>query len=418
MISLQQILSTKLSKIIVGLALLSGLLLRINAAVEERSIPSAKDDYEYDRMAMQLVEGKGYRNARGELTAYRSPGYPVFLAGVYRLVGHDYQRARLTQAVLSTLTFALIGWWAFVIFGRTAATVAVLLSAGYPAFYASYFGCAALITETFYTFLLTVALATLFAYLRSPSLELAFTSGIFWGLAILTRGVPLPLVFILPLILFLCRYPLSEITRYAVITWALVVILLAPWTIRNYRVFKTFVPLATNAGENFYQSNNPDSDGLGGDFFRAVVVSEEARLRRMGMSEPERSKYFFNKGWEFIHTQPRKAFPLFIRKMVLYMDPINTVYEGEKKRRELNWGFLFVLFGSFAAFIRGLRYENFRQPVLLLTFLFLYFLFFHAFFHSGHRYRFPTEPILMVMASWVLASFRIKRHELSLIKGR
>src|SRR5215831_20502601 len=43
-------------------------------------------------------------------TYIRVPGYPLFLAGIYRLLGEDNNRAvRIAQAVLSTLTCLIVG---------------------------------------------------------------------------------------------------------------------------------------------------------------------------------------------------------------------------------------------------------------------------------------------------------------------
>jgi hypothetical protein len=35
----------------------------------------------------------------------------------------------------------------------------------------------------------------------------------------------------------------------------------APWSIRNYRVFDAFVPISTNGGGVFYLANNPLATG-------------------------------------------------------------------------------------------------------------------------------------------------------------
>src|SRR5262249_31734356 len=43
-------------------------------------------------------------------TFIRVPGYPLFLAGIYRLFGQDNNRAvRVAQAILSTLTCLIVG---------------------------------------------------------------------------------------------------------------------------------------------------------------------------------------------------------------------------------------------------------------------------------------------------------------------
>ena len=54
------------------------------------------DETEYDRLASNLVESKGYINSfDGVPTSHRPPLYPVFLALIYTIFGHNYAIARL-----------------------------------------------------------------------------------------------------------------------------------------------------------------------------------------------------------------------------------------------------------------------------------------------------------------------------------
>lgn len=396
---------TRSQKIVVGVFLLIALGLRVQASLSDRSLPEG-DAAHYDQLAHSLATGKGYRTATGELTAYRPPFYPVFLAAIYRFLGRDYQAVRFIQAILSTLTVLFISLWALVLFGGWSACFAALIAAVYPPFYVFYFGCASLVSETLYTFLLTSALFTLFVYLSSPSWPLAVLSGLSWSFGILTRGVPLPLLFVLPLFLILLKYPLYKILHYHLMVGWVAASVLTPWIVRNYLVFKAFVPVATYGGETFYISNHEGSDGLGGEFLRNVIFPENERLKSLGFSEADKSKYFFKKGMDFIRSHPQEAFQLFLRKIYLYMDLTNTSYKGATPKRTLNGGYIFVLLGAFIGFLLAREDRNFFQPVLLLTLIFGYFLLFHAFFHTAHRFRFPTEPILIVITSFALDSVR------------
>lgn len=409
---------TPLQKGLIACALFLALAIRLDVAMRDTSVPE-KDAHEYDQIAMNLLQGAGYRNARGELTAYRLPGYPLFLAAIYGTVGHNYQAARVVQALLSTVTVWLIALWAFVLFGGWSACWAAFLAAVYPSFYAYYFSCSVLVTETYYAFLLTGTFFTFFLHIRFPSWLTAFLSGIFWALAVMTRGVAFPLLILLPIILVLLRYRLRQILRYHLVIWSVVGLALAPWVIRNHIVFGSFIPLTTNAGENFYISNHAGSDGLGGEFFRRVIVPEDEKLRIMGFSELERSRYFFDQGMSFIRSRPKEAAKLFIRKIFLYLDPTERSQNMGSTTRVINIAYVIAAFGSVTGFMLVLQLDKrFLKPICLMAFLFLYFLFFHAFYHSGSRYRFPTESILIVVASYVLSrmiEIGLKRRNISLM---
>ena len=70
----------------------------------------------YARIAMNVVAHHSYSIDTEEPytpTYIRVPGYPLFLAGVYSVFGHDNNRAvRVIQAVLDTATCWLIAWLA------------------------------------------------------------------------------------------------------------------------------------------------------------------------------------------------------------------------------------------------------------------------------------------------------------------
>lgn len=399
--------------ILLALILFLALTLRLHAALTDHTLPE-EDALAYDWLAMNLLEGKGYRDAEGNLTAYRPPLYPVFLAVIYRLTGHDYQNARIAQAILSTLTVLFIGLWAGVLFGGASACWAALVAALYPAFYAYTYRCSALLTETLYIFLLTGSLYGLYRYFVSPHWLAAIASGIALGLAILTRPVPLLLIFYLPLVLLILRFPPPHVFKYHTFLWLMVALILLPWTLRNYFVFKAFVPVATLGGENFYLANHPGSDGMGGSqgesapFYEGVFRPQDDKLNSSGKSETEKSKYFFGKGFEFIRRHPGEALKLFLWKAPLYMDPRSILERGTERKRIIAWPYLFVLGSALASYVLARNVPEVKRSLLSLFFIFGYFLICHIFLVAGDRYRFPSEPILIVAASFAMSQFSRK----------
>jgi len=405
---------TRYQKVIIGLFLLIALGIRIHAALHDNTSVLTGDAATYDQMAMNLALGKGYRygSGEGELTAQRVPLYSLFLSGIYRAVGHSYRAVRIVQAILSTLTVLLIVLWARSLFGGLSACFAAIIASVYPAFYAYYFSSTVILSETLYVFLFTAALYTFSSYWIRPSWPLALASGLLWGLSNLTRPMSFPLLLLLPFILIPLRYPLRQVIRYCGIVWFVVVLLFTPWTIRNYLVFHTFFPLETRLGVNLYASFHPENrDGFGFDAFHKYYLPEEERLRSQGVPEAERANYFLRKGLGFIRTYPGHAFRLISRRILLYMDPHTTFYREEGKKRIVTWGYLFVLVGTVAAFFLGLRRKNYRREILSLCLIFGYFVLFHGFIASSERFRFPTEPILIILASFALGYLPLfRRH--------
>jgi hypothetical protein len=223
-------------------------------------------------------------------TYFRVPAYPVFLIGCYRLFGQDNNKAvRIIQAIFDTASCWLVALlalaWSPVSWQiekrRRAMLIALALAAINP-FNAIY--VSVLLTEVLTTFaiLLSVLLAT-YALKRDNDSRTIFywlVTGIFGGLATMLRpdaalftggiGVTLALIGLtrawknrkkavkrsLPeqveadekMSLASPRRIIGQTILSGLLLSAGFALALAPWTIRNYRVFHVFMPIApTNA---------------------------------------------------------------------------------------------------------------------------------------------------------------------------
>ena len=90
------------------LALIIGVALAIRVVwVVVFQTPPESDPVDYDRLAWQLAQGKGYVRDDGTPTAFRPVGYPAFLAAIYLVFGHSWLAAGVANALLGTLSVAL-----------------------------------------------------------------------------------------------------------------------------------------------------------------------------------------------------------------------------------------------------------------------------------------------------------------------
>lgn len=93
--------------------------------------------------------------------------------------------------------------------------------------------------------------------------------GIILGILALVK----PYMLIYPAVIlamqFLFKGKISKvlINNFCIITLSMIVIIL-PWTIRNYIVFDKFIPVSTNGGYNLYVNNNPYANGGWQDPFK------------------------------------------------------------------------------------------------------------------------------------------------------
>jgi 4-amino-4-deoxy-L-arabinose transferase-like glycosyltransferase len=181
----------------------------------------------------------------------RLPGYPLFLVAIYSIFGHGNNIAvRVIQAVLDTITCALMAW---VVFEWTrkhrAAIIALALAAVCPltAIYV-----ATILTEVPTNFLAVAMVLTATFAFKSISQKRAFVwwivTGFVAGLAVLFR--PDSGLFAAAIGATLMLSAFSNFRRFREATLRTAIfslafcLVLVPWTIRNRRVFHVFQPLA------------------------------------------------------------------------------------------------------------------------------------------------------------------------------
>src|SRR5215217_1823093 len=215
------------------------LILRLGFVLATPGYAPQHDDRDYDRLACGLVAGEGYTRTgppmrpkacadgpTGHPTAFRPPGFPMFLAAVYTVsepLGVDrWLAARLAQAVLGTVVVGLLGLVAWQLFGRRAALAAMALGALFPP--AIVLG-GSLLSETLFCALMLAATAAALADRRAGGdRRWLVVAGLICGLAVLTRSNAPALII------------------------AIAALVVAPWTLRNAIELDGFAPVTTEAG--------------------------------------------------------------------------------------------------------------------------------------------------------------------------
>lgn len=229
------------------------------------------DGVVYALTARNILEQNVYSSdeeAPFKPTYFRMPGYPLFIAGVYSVFGHENNTAvRIVQAFFDTGTCVFVALIAFLWTDyderkRRTALFAFLLASLCP-FIVIY--TATILSETLTTFLMAAMTLTATLAFKATSSKKSCVwwtvTGLLAGAAVFLRpdaglfagGIGLTLV-IWGLFFkkddspkFFARF-LQVVLKGAVFSFAFI-LALAPWTIRNYRVFGIFQPLAPAHGE-------------------------------------------------------------------------------------------------------------------------------------------------------------------------
>ena len=245
--------------------LVLALVLRLGYVAATPGYAIVDDARDYDAHARSIAAGDGFARlgpGASRVTAFRPPAYPILLAGVYTLTGHetkaDEQRVvagRLANALVGTAIVALIGVLALQVFDRRVALAATALAAVYlPLILVG----GALMSEPLFAALALGALTAALAYRRSGHrLRWVVLAGVLGGLVTLTRANGLILLLPLALAVWDAR---PRWTREALVPPALLiavaVLTVAPWTARNERVLGAFVPVSTQLGTSLAGTYN------------------------------------------------------------------------------------------------------------------------------------------------------------------
>jgi 4-amino-4-deoxy-L-arabinose transferase-like glycosyltransferase len=218
--------------------------------------PLRHDALDYDAHARSIAAGDGYSKtiAHGRPTAFRPPGYPYLLAGVYRVAGavnapraDRVHAARVAGAVLGALVVGLVGLLAAQLWGRRTALLAAALAAVYvPLITVG----GAVMSEMLFVVLMLGAVIAAVEHRRSAHrYRFAVLAGVLGGLAVLTRANGI--VVLLPLAAAVWDVR-PRLTRAAllppVVLVAVALLTITPWTIRNAVVLHSFVPITTQLG--------------------------------------------------------------------------------------------------------------------------------------------------------------------------
>lgn len=221
----------------------------------------------YRLFAEQIADGQGYLSLGQHPTAYYPPGYPYFL-GLLQwtldrvgLGDHLLTAVGLSQALLGGLATGAVVLAGCRLGGRRVGLIAGVLMALWPNLIVH---SSLLLSETLFLAVFSVALAAV-VMIRpvAPwfSLPLVVASLAF-GLCTLIR--PQSTLLALPAVVIVWAVASVGwrmlVARAAVLGLG-VLLMVAPWTIRNAVVLDGFVPVSTNTGDNLCMGFNPDATG-------------------------------------------------------------------------------------------------------------------------------------------------------------
>jgi 4-amino-4-deoxy-L-arabinose transferase-like glycosyltransferase len=267
------------------------------------------DEQQYRQLALNVLDGDGFAWSPGEPTSLRPPMYPTLLAGIWAVAGHDNMQAvRIVQILLALLTTFVVYQLGRRAFGSAVGEIGAITVWLYPSLIFFNF---TILTETLFTFLLTLFVLLTVMLVQTPRWWIAALSGLTLGVAALTRSVlwPLPLI-VCPMIVVLMGRPLPKRLAFSALFLMGYLVAVGPWAIRNTRLQGVVTIVDTMGGLNLRMGNyenTPDDHMWDAVRLRGDLNwSHELSVERPGekFTEGQKDKWAQAKAVQYILANP------------------------------------------------------------------------------------------------------------------
>jgi 4-amino-4-deoxy-L-arabinose transferase-like glycosyltransferase len=410
----------------VVLLLATAFLVRLAAVVSARDITAGPgevvpshirtdDDVQFNDLAMRVATGQGYVKPTWEIvtgpvglyrielggpTSFRAPGWPILLAGVYKVAGEQPRLVYLLNCVLGAL-----GAWLTYLLGRELLDEAGARLAGmFAALYVpSIWFATKFLSENLFVPLLALTLWLFVRGLRAGSGPLwALAVGLVLGWAVLTRPFALLMVPLLTLIVLAAAKGRRWVP--AVVLPAAVLVVVLPWTVRNYIVHRQPVLVATNGGSTFYGGNNDrvasfSQPRLLGSWVSTTELPHRDRIEA-APNEVAHDKVEWQLGAQWVRDNPERALlmvPFKVARLVLWLPDLDGARPIDYAMRAAGYlpFLVLMLIGAGACVSRRL----WSAPWLAVHATILATVVTAVVFWGSPRFRDANAPLLMLYAA-------------------
>jgi hypothetical protein len=204
----------------------------------------------------------------------------------------------------------------------------------------------------------------------------------------------------------------ASLLRGSLLSITIVLLLILPWSVRNYRVFDMFVPLNTNSGYAFFWGNHP----IYGTKFTGILPSDGPSYYELippellSLNEAELDRALLKQGLRFVFDDPVRYFLLSASRMSEYFKfwPSSESGIASNIARVGSFGVVlpFTLYGVWVATTLAWRSRNrYQQAAIILLFSFcLIYTAIHLLTWALIRYRLPVDAVLLIFAAVGMAA--------------
>jgi len=263
------------------------------------------DTIQYLGLARSLLTGHGF-SLDGVPFFYRTIGYPLFLAGGLVVFRSTTIFVFFQMLLASFIPLVMLRVGQQLRLGKRAAWIAAWIAAFEP--HLVYYSVT-IVTESVYTLIFLIGLVYIFRTMETKRAADSLRAGIAFGLGMLIKPLlqffpPVLLIFMLP---WWPHINWRKVVKHSVIILSTVLITVAPWMYRNYRVFHNWS--LSSQGQTvalFYLGTSIVSmrDHLTYQDAEAKVKEQFNQAHRNEMTEAERITAFKQAGMEYLKENP------------------------------------------------------------------------------------------------------------------
>jgi hypothetical protein len=185
-------------------------------------------------------------------------------------------------------------------------------------------------------------------------------------------------------------------------------ILILPWTIRNYQAFHTFVPLNTNVGFAFFWGNHP----IYGTHYVSLLPSgaqgyyELIPEKLRSLNEAELDRALLKQGIGFIIDDPGRFILLSVSRsrefFKFWPSSESGIISNIARVGSFGLALPFMLYGLWLSIklVRNPEHPD-QRPAIVLLYLFMsIYTLIHLLSWALIRYRLPVDAALLIFAAF------------------
>ncbi len=367
------------------------------------------DSDSYWVLGKAIARGDPYEYGSPDSRVVRAPGYPLMLAGVFRVFGDaaPVVAARALSAVFGAVAVGLIGWWTSMLFDARAGRMAGWIAALYPGAVAM--GAFVLTEAPFCPFMLLQLALWGLAWRAASSRKAAGLAAVAGAAAAMATLIRPSWLLFTPFALVIALAIDTHRARQALIGLAMgasLCVCMLPWWIRNALVTGHFVATSLQAGASLYDGLNPAADGGSNMSFIPEFTAEERTVdETRAAGEPfeyRLDRRMAQAALEWARANPARVAELAWIKFVRTWN----VWPNLSSLR--HWPLRLAVLVTYTpllclSLVGVWRFSSWGWPYVLCWLPALYLTLLHLVFVGSIRYREPAMLALTVLAAGVLS---------------